>query len=152
MKREGILNRELNAAICEMGHGDIIIIADAALPVPSSCHLVDLAIEKDFPDILSILKLINKEMVSEKCLVAQEQQDYNPEFHHAVCNLMQGTPVESISHEAIRDDLRLKAKVIVRTGSFMPWGNVILYSGINVPEWFSKTGNSIPDHYYELNK
>ena len=152
MKREGILNRALNAAICEMGHGDMMIIADAALPVPPSCNLVDLAIEKDLPDILSILRLVNRDMICEKCLVAQEQHDYNPEFYSAVCDIMQEIPVASISHEIIRDDLRLKAKVIVRTGSFMPWGNVILYSGINLPEWFSKTGNSIPDHYYELNK
>jgi len=34
----------------------------------------------------------------------------------------------------------------------MPWGNIILYSGINIPEWFAKTGNAVPDHYYELNK
>jgi len=152
MKRDGILNRALSAAICEMGHGDMLIIADAALPVPPSCHFVDLAIEKDFPDILSILKIVNREMISEKCLVAQEQHDYNPEFHRAVCDLMQGMPVETVSHETIRDSLRIKAKVIVRTGSFMPWGNIILYSGINIPEWFAKTGNAVPDHYYELNK
>jgi D-ribose pyranase len=40
-----------------------------------------------------------------------------------------------------------KAKVIVRTGAFDPWGNILLYSGVDVPAWFSKPGIVAPDYY-----
>jgi len=34
MKKNGILNPQLNKVISEMGHRDMLIIADAGLPVP----------------------------------------------------------------------------------------------------------------------
>ena len=40
-----------------------------------------------------------------------------------------------------------KAKVIVRTGAFDPWGNILLYSGVDVPAWFAKPGVVAPDYY-----
>ncbi len=38
-------------------------------------------------------------------------------------------------------------RVIVRTGAFDPWGNILLYSGVDVPAWFSKPGVVAPDYY-----
>ena len=43
--------------------------------------------------------------------------------------------------------MAVKAKVIVRTDAFDPWGNILLYSGVNVPAWFSKKGVVAPDYY-----
>jgi simple sugar transport system permease protein/D-ribose pyranase len=40
-----------------------------------------------------------------------------------------------------------KAKVIVRTGAFDPWGNILLYSGVDVPKWFVKPGTVAPEYY-----
>jgi simple sugar transport system permease protein/D-ribose pyranase len=40
-----------------------------------------------------------------------------------------------------------KAKVIVRTGAFDPWGNILLYSGVDAPVWFSKPGLKVPEVY-----
>jgi D-ribose pyranase len=37
--------------------------------------------------------------------------------------------------------------VIVRTGAFDPWGNILLYSGVDVPKWFSKKGVVAPEYY-----
>ena len=33
------------------------------------------------------------------------------------------------------------------TGAFDPWGNILLYSGVDVPKWFSKTGVVAPEYY-----
>lgn len=44
-------------------------------------------------------------------------------------------------------EISKKAKVIIRTGSFDPWGNVVLVSGINAPVWFSKPGIVTPEFY-----
>lgn len=43
--------------------------------------------------------------------------------------------------------MAVKAKAIVRTGAFDPWGNILLYSGVDVPAWFSKPGLVAPDYY-----
>ncbi len=51
------------------------------------------------------------------------------------------------THEAILGEMAAKAKVIVRTGAFDPWGNILLYSGVDVPRWFDKPGVVAPDYY-----
>ena len=53
------------------------------------------------------------------------------------------------AHETILGEMAAKAKVIVRTGAFDPWGNILLYSGVDVPAWFSKEGVVAPDYYAE---
>ena len=40
-----------------------------------------------------------------------------------------------------------KAKFIIRTGAFEPWGNVILRSGVDAPVWFQKPGTKAPSYY-----
>jgi len=52
-----------------------------------------------------------------------------------------------IPHEDILKQMAPLAKVIVRTGAFDPWGNILLYSGVDVPAWFSKPGVVAPDYY-----
>ena len=42
-----------------------------------------------------------------------------------------------------------KAKYIVRTGSMMPWGNVVLQAGIDAKKWFQKEGCITPGYYEE---
>ena len=49
--------------------------------------------------------------------------------------------------QTILGEMAAKAKVIVRTGAFDPWGNILLYSGVDVPQWFSKPGVVAPDYY-----
>jgi D-ribose pyranase len=54
---------------------------------------------------------------------------------------------EAVPHETILFTMAARAKVIVRTGAFDPWGNVLLYSGVDVPQWFNKPGVVAPDYY-----
>jgi D-ribose pyranase len=55
--------------------------------------------------------------------------------------------VETISHAEMIEQYPDKAKFIVRTGAFEPWGNVILCSGVDAPVWFKKPGTKVPDYY-----
>jgi hypothetical protein len=41
----------------------------------------------------------------------------------------------------------LRAKTIVRTGAFDPWGNIGLVSGVDVGAWFSREGVTVPEAY-----
>ena len=152
MKKYGILNRKLNDALAALGHGDIFMITDAGFPLPYETQpgtiSVDLAIAQDLPDIPTVLKLVNDEVIYEECYVANEQRDYNPELFKAVGRIVKRCKVEQIEHEKMLE-IGKKAKVIIRTGNFSPWGNIALVSGIKAPVWFSKPGVVVPEFYQE---
>lgn len=150
MKKGKILNRQLNEAIAGMGHGDILIISDAGFPIPDSgVKRVDLAVTRDIPDIMTVLELITDDFIYEKCIVAEEQRLYNPPLHTKVQKAIDRCKVETIPHSEIMENFPKKVKVIVRTGAFEPWGNIILYSGVDAPAWFQKEGTVIPNYYEE---
>lgn len=150
MKKFGILNRKLNDALAALGHGDILIITDAGFPLPYEAQpgtiSVDLAIAQDLPDIPTILRLINDEIIYEECYVASNQEEYNPLLHEEIKSIVKRCSVEVIELEKLML-MGKRAKVIVRTGAFSPWGNIALISGVKAPAWFSKPGVKVPDFY-----
>jgi D-ribose pyranase len=152
MKKFGILNRKLNDALSALGHGDILMITDAGCPLPYESQpgtiSVDLAIAQDLPDIPTILKLINDEIIYEECYVAQFQEDYNPLLHEEIKKIVKRCKIDVIEHEKLML-MSKKAKVMVRTGAFNPWGNIALVAGVKAPVWFSKPGIKVPDFYTE---
>lgn len=149
MKKSRILNRSLVAAIADMGHGDIMIISDCGFPIPRAEQRIDLAIEADKPGIAEILDLVMSDFIYERCIVAEEQEKFNPEHFKRVGELSDRCKVETIPHAELISIYPEKAKYIVRTGGLEPWGNVILQSGIDAPVWFAKPGCVVPGYYEE---
>ena len=147
MKRKGILNKALMTAIADMGHTEIMIIGDVGVPVGRPEQRVDLALCEDVPTIQQVLKLVMDEMIYEKVVVAEEQKLYNPEHFKAICDMSDRCEVETMPHEEFFNYYLPCAKYIVRTGDFMPWGNVVLAAGIDAHKWFQKPGCSTPDYY-----
>jgi D-ribose pyranase len=148
MKKSRILNKYLNNAIASMGHGDILIISDAGFPIPEGKR-IDLAIEQDKPGILEILDLVTSDLIYERAIVATEQKDFNPILFDKVTKICDRCSIETITHKEIIEEFTKKAKYIIRTGGFEPWGNIILYSGVDAPIWFEKPGTKVPDYYQE---
>lgn len=146
MKKSRILNKQLNNAIASMGHGDFLIISDAGFPIPDNKR-VDLALEADKPGILEILDLIISDLIYERVIVAEEQKENNSPLYKKIDELCDRVDIETISHSEMIEKYSEKAKYIVRTGGFEPWGNVILCSGVDAPIWFNKPGTKIPDYY-----
>ncbi len=146
MKKSRILNKHLNNAIASMGHGDFIIISDAGFPIPEEKR-IDLAIEADVPSIMDILELLVSDFIYERVIVAEEQQENNPLLFAKVTELCDRCEIEKIPHAEMVEVYPEKAKFIVRTGAFEPWGNVILCSGVDAPVWFEKDGTKVPDYY-----
>ncbi|MGO9413072.1 MAG: D-ribose pyranase [Spirochaetia bacterium] len=147
MKKGRILNKYLNDAIADMGHGDLIIVGDAGFPIPDPAKRIDLAIEKDKPGIVEILDLLMSDFIYEACIVAEEQKSFNPLLFQKVSKLADRCKVETIPHAELISTMPARAKYIVRTGAFEPWGNVILRSGVDAPVWFQKPGTVVPDYY-----
>ncbi|HBP62922.1 MAG TPA: D-ribose pyranase [Desulfosporosinus sp.] len=147
MKLGRILNKDLNELIACMGHGDFIIVCDAGFPIPRDAWRIDLAIEKDVPDTSYVLEIIKSDLMIEKIAYAEDVKTYNDPLYQDLQRLFPGIEHEQISHESILSEMAGKAKAIVRTGAFNPWGNVLLYTGVEVPRWFAKEGVVAPDYY-----
>jgi simple sugar transport system permease protein/D-ribose pyranase len=147
MKRGKILNAELNYAIGSMGHGDLMIVCDAGFPIPSSAWRIDLAIMQDLPDLETVLSLIAEDFVAEKVEYADELKTNNPKLLAKVKKIFGDADHNFVSHSSILTEMAAKAKVIVRSGAFDPWGNILLYSGVDVPKWFTKPGTVAPEYY-----
>jgi D-ribose pyranase len=147
MKKTVILNAELSHAIASMGHGDLMIVCDAGFPIPRNAWRVDLALIQDVPDLETVLTAISEEMVAEKVAYAAEMVENNAPLLAKVKRIFADSDHSTLSHSEILTEMAFKAKVIVRTGAFDPWGNILLYSGVDVPKWFSKPGVVTPDYY-----
>ena len=147
MKRNGILNLGLNQAIAAMGHGDYLIVCDAGFPIPSEVVRIDLAVIPDLPDIATVLTAINGEFIAEKVAYAAEMANNNPRLKEKVDKIFSGAEISTVPHADILGSLAHKAKFIVRTGAFDPWGNILLYSGVDVKKWFTKAGTVVPEYY-----
>lgn len=147
MKRGRILNAELSHAIASMGHGDLMIVCDAGFPIPLDAWRVDLAIERDLPDLKTVLSLIAGDFVAEKVEYADTLPTNNPVLLDTVKTLFPDSDHAFRSHASILSEMAPRAKVIVRTGAFDPWGNILLYSGVDVPKWFDKPGVVAPPEY-----
>ena len=147
MKRNGILNLGLNQALAAMGHGDLMIVCDAGFPIPAQVNRVDLAVVADVPDLETVLTAIRADFIAEKIGYAHELAQNNPRLKEKVDRIFFGTELVTFPHAEILGELALKAKYIVRTGAFDPWGNIVLYSGVDVPKWFTKSGTVVPEYY-----
>jgi D-ribose pyranase len=147
MKKNGILNLPLNEAIAAMGHGDLLIVCDAGFPIPSQVPRIDLAILPDVPDLHTVLSAIAQDFIAEKVGYAAEMADNNPELKRKVDQIFVGADFVTVPHQQILTELSNKAKFIVRTGAFDPSGNILLYSGVDVPKWFAKPGTVAPPYY-----
>jgi len=147
MRHGHILNAELSYAISMMGHGDIMIVCDSGFPIPNDAWRIDLALIQDVPDIETVLKAISQEFIAEKVAYAAEMAENNPVLLEKVKRNFPDSEHFTLPHEKILTEMAKKAKAIVRTGAFDPWGNILLYSGVDVRKWFAKPGTKVPDYY-----
>lgn len=128
MKKQGVLNWEIASVIAQMGHGDTICIGDAGLPIPSGVKRIDLAVTEGVPDLRTVLGAILEELAVEEVLVAKELAK-NQVYLQSLQELLPLDHVTYIDHEELKARLS-QAKVVIRTGEFTPYANVILRSGV----------------------
>src|SRR5690348_8746648 len=147
MKRGGLLNRDLSAAIASMGHGDVLMVVDAGFPIPATANRIDLAVARDLPDLRTVLALIHQEFIAEVVTVAAEMAEYNPRLQEWLRSEFADSTFEPVAHSEMLATVPFGAKAIVRTGAFDPWGNIALRSGVEVGEWFGGEGVKVPDYY-----
>ncbi|MFJ7974138.1 D-ribose pyranase [Peribacillus sp. JNUCC 23] len=129
MKKSGILNSHISKILSDLGHTDMIVIADAGLPVPDGVVKVDLALKQGTPSFKEVVDVIREDMVIEKVIMASEMVDGNPETFDYLNKTFHETNVERVTHVEFKV-LTKQAKVIIRTGEVTPFANCILQSGV----------------------
>ncbi|WP_018152391.1 D-ribose pyranase [Leeia oryzae] len=129
MRKNGLLHAKLAEIITAAGHGDLIVIGDAGLPVPTHTPVIDLAVVPGLPAFLPVLKVILAELATEAALIASETAQYNPVISTGITTLLGDLPQETITHTALKA-LCQQAKVVVRTGECTPYANIILRAGV----------------------
>jgi len=129
MKKTTLLQSDLSYIIATLGHLDMLVIADAGLPIPAETVRIDLALTQGVPGATQTLKVVLDEMKVEKAILAEEVKDRNPKFLADVQELLPDVPVEFVAHSELKR-MTLSARAVVRTGEFAPYANVILVSGV----------------------
>ena len=129
MKKAQLLNSALSLAIARLGHGDMIVIADAGLPVPEGTPCIDLAVTRGVPALTQVLAAVLSEMQVERYIVARELRDRSPAMHDQIVAALPTIPADEISHESFKA-LTRQARAIVRTGECTPYANVALVAGV----------------------
>ncbi|QAV25682.1 D-ribose pyranase [Neobacillus thermocopriae] len=130
MKKQGVLNKELNTVFASLGHTDMIVIADCGLPIPEGVTRIDLSLIKGFPSFLSVLDPILEELEIEAITIAEEMQTHNPVMYQEIQKRFVNTTTHIVSHEQLKEMMK-SAKAVIRTGEATPYANMILHSGVN---------------------
>ena len=134
MKKNGILNSDVSRVLSYMGHTDQICIGDCGLPVPEETERIDLALRFGQPAFMDVLETVAGDMKIEKCFLAEEMKEQNPDQLKAVLAYFKerydGSMPEVIfvSHEELKR-MTEECRAVVRTGETTPYSNIILQSG-----------------------
>jgi D-ribose pyranase len=129
VKRSPLLHAELSQVIAALGHGDMLVIGDAGLPIPEGPRRIDLALMRGVPLITDVLKAVLSEMQVESVVVANEALT-EARTLPAWYPLTLGIAPQTVSHEEFKRR-SAKALAIVRTGECTPYANIILVSGVS---------------------
>ncbi len=129
MKKTGVLHHQLSGVIATMGHGDLLVIADAGLPVPPGVERIDLAVTPGMPPMLAVTKAIATELQVERLVLADELETGDPEHARQIAALFPGAAIDHLPHTGFKR-MTERARAVVRTGECTPYANVILVSGV----------------------
>jgi len=129
LKKIGIINSEISRVISELGHMDMIVIADAGLPIPSHVKRIDLALRKGVPSFVETVETVLQEMCVENAYVAQEMGSASADKKKELIAVLPTVKIKVITHEELKA-LTHHAKAVIRTGEFTSYANVVLQAGV----------------------
>ena len=129
MKKSALLNADISAVIAKMGHTDALAIGDCGLPIPEETKRIDIALIKDVPRFIQVLKAVLEELQVEEVILAEETKKVSPELFYEIQQAIGDIQITWISHEDLKEALK-KCKAVIRSGEQTPYANIILKSGV----------------------
>ncbi|SHF35578.1 D-ribose pyranase [Loktanella atrilutea] len=121
MKKAGILHAELSRCVASLGHGDLLVIGDAGLPVPPGVPCIDLAVTHGVPTFAQVISAVLSEMQVETCVMATQAGP--------ALLALAPLPPRRVDHADFKIACR-SARAVVRTGEVTPFANIGLYAGV----------------------
>ncbi len=91
-----LLNALLAGALREVGHTQMVLLADKGFPVPPGVETIDLALTDDVPTILDVIRAIASDFSFDRILITDEMKELSPDRAKALEAL--GTPLEVFPH------------------------------------------------------
>jgi len=129
IKKNGILNGEINRVIGYMGHTDTLCVADCGLPISGNVEKIDLSVRIGMPSFSEVISEISKNMEVERITLANEIIDANQSVLESIKASFPKAEIVFVSHEELKA-MSSKCKAIIRTGEANPYANAILHSGV----------------------
>lgn len=126
MKRHGIINAPLSGHLARLGHTDLVVVADAGLPVPAQVPVVDLAVVYGLPRFTDVLDAVLAELVVEHAWVSAPADQW-PSGGWVDSRL--DRPAERVTHDHLKEMVG-RSHVVIRTGEDTAFANVILRCGV----------------------
>jgi D-ribose pyranase len=127
MRRSGLWHPRLAALVAAMGHGDLLVIADPGLPVPSGVEIIDLVFTRGEPRLMTVLRPIVADLVVERAVLAEELGD--TKLIQDVTDELGNAPIDRVEHAELKT-MTQRATAVVRTGEDTPFANVVLLAGV----------------------
>ena len=129
MKRSPLLHADLSHLIATLGHGDMLVLGDAGLPIPDGPRRIDLALTQGIPAMQDVLRAVLSEMQVERAVLARETLDATGGGLPSWCDGQLAVVPETVSHEELKQ-LSQRARAVVRTGECTPYANIVLIAGV----------------------
>ena len=128
MKRTALLHAELSHVIASLGHGDMLVLGDAGLPIPDGPRRIDLAVARGVPTLDEVLQAVLSEMQVEAIVIADEALGDAKKLPGWYPQSL-GIEPQTVSHEEFKRRTA-NARAMVRTGECTPYANIILIAGV----------------------
>jgi D-ribose pyranase len=128
MKKRGILNPAICSLLAELGHTDELLIVDAAYPLPTDGHVIDLTLTQGIPRLPDVLRAVADELVIESIAVPAEIKDYSPRLYQEIIKILGEVDVDEVPFHEFKEQ-SLDVKGIIRTAEFSSYANVRIVAG-----------------------
>jgi len=128
MKKIGIMNFPISAAIASLGHNDTLTIVNAGFPIPPTTERIDITLKPGVPAFLQTLEVILNELFIERAIVAEEIKSYSPHIYKGIQELIADTPIDLIKNFEFKKKTQT-TRAVIRTAEFTPYANIILVAG-----------------------
>ena len=141
MQEIGLLNRELARFVSQQGHHDLMMVVDAGFAIPNGLDVVDLSLTVNVPTVPEVLAVLKDYYSVEKLILARETRDVSPSLYKIMINSFdENLNIELIDHLALKEKSK-QVKLVIRTGDFTAYGNIILVSGAG-KRWYLEKKHS----------
>ena len=125
-----LLRGPLLAALDAMGHGDLLVVADAEFPAHRLCPAVVDLPGVDAPRALRALRTVLPVDAAEPLSFMAAPDGWLPVQQELLDAAAEpGAPVERVERRAFYD-LAAGARLVVATGEHRPYGNLVLRKGV----------------------